>query len=297
MHRALRWNFLLVLLVTSLAGCGDNGPTSFEDCGNGVLDAGEECDDGPGLAHSNDADGCLSTCKLARCGDGFVNQGVEDCDLNNLGICSSEGMCTCKSLDRDEGQLRCFADCSFDISGCGPPLPTRTVTPTASATPTITSTPTPLSGECGNSTIDGDETCDDGNRSDNDECPSDCRILPCAATSTRVATTAVLSYPGATLPRSLTVLLSYPDGTVDLPDGGERARITARGGAALTLEADFQHALRVRLNRIQGLQAGDIFSVSFDACEGAPPPAASAFQCTVLGCDNVAECSCSVVLR
>ena len=47
-------------------------------CGNGVVDEelGEVCDDG----NKSDADGCLNTCQLAACGDGFLHIGVELCD-------------------------------------------------------------------------------------------------------------------------------------------------------------------------------------------------------------------------
>ncbi|MBZ5714392.1 DUF4215 domain-containing protein [Nannocystis pusilla] len=46
------------------------------DCGNGVVEDGEECDDG----NSSDTDDCPSTCKQAFCGDGFVRAGAEVCD-------------------------------------------------------------------------------------------------------------------------------------------------------------------------------------------------------------------------
>jgi cysteine-rich repeat protein len=59
-------------------------------CGNGILDPGEQCDDG----NTSNADDCLSSggnaatrCKLARCGDGLLQSvdNVEDCDngVNN----------------------------------------------------------------------------------------------------------------------------------------------------------------------------------------------------------------------
>ena len=56
-----------------------------QQCGNGVLDPGEACDDG----NQNNTDGCLDatslggTCQLASCGDGFVYAGVEGCDDGN----------------------------------------------------------------------------------------------------------------------------------------------------------------------------------------------------------------------
>jgi cysteine-rich repeat protein len=53
------------------------GPAPF--CGDGVQDPGEACDDG----NFQDDDSCTSTCKLAVCGDGLVQLGVEECDDGN----------------------------------------------------------------------------------------------------------------------------------------------------------------------------------------------------------------------
>lgn len=51
-----------------------------ELCGNGRVDAGEECD----LAASNsDNAACTSDCQLATCGDGLLHVGVEECDDAN----------------------------------------------------------------------------------------------------------------------------------------------------------------------------------------------------------------------
>jgi len=52
-------------------------------CGNGIVEAGETCDDGN---HNNtDAcpDGIQGTCHPAECGDGHVQAGVEECDDGN----------------------------------------------------------------------------------------------------------------------------------------------------------------------------------------------------------------------
>lgn len=56
-------------------------PTPDPVCGNNVLEAGEQCDDGNILA----GDGCSATCQLenlALCGNGTVNPG-EECDDGN----------------------------------------------------------------------------------------------------------------------------------------------------------------------------------------------------------------------
>ena len=57
--------------------CGGLGGAGM--CGNGLLDVGEECDDG----NVNDGDDCTMNCLLpAICGDGLV-QGGEACDDGN----------------------------------------------------------------------------------------------------------------------------------------------------------------------------------------------------------------------
>lgn len=63
---------------TGAAPDGSTGP-SGPVCGNGVLEAGEECDDG----NPSDTDACPGTCVAATCGDGFVLAGMEACDDGN----------------------------------------------------------------------------------------------------------------------------------------------------------------------------------------------------------------------
>ena len=48
-------------------------------CGDGITGAGEQCDD----ANQSNGDACLNTCQSARCGDGFIQSGVEGCDDTN----------------------------------------------------------------------------------------------------------------------------------------------------------------------------------------------------------------------
>lgn len=49
------------------------------NCGDGVVDVGEACDDG----NRDDGDGCSARCLLERCGDGVLQDG-EACDDGNL---------------------------------------------------------------------------------------------------------------------------------------------------------------------------------------------------------------------
>ncbi len=48
-------------------------------CGNGTVEAAEDCDDG----NDSDTDACLNSCKQSHCGDGFVRAVVEECDDGN----------------------------------------------------------------------------------------------------------------------------------------------------------------------------------------------------------------------
>jgi len=60
--------------ASSSSSTGEAPPT----CGDGVVDAGEDCDAGP--ANADDA-ACTSACQSARCGDGHVLKDMEECDL------------------------------------------------------------------------------------------------------------------------------------------------------------------------------------------------------------------------
>ncbi|GIV04383.1 MAG: hypothetical protein KatS3mg015_3213 [Fimbriimonadales bacterium] len=162
---------LLVLIALPhamiwLPGCDHENGAGFERCGNGQLDAGEQCDDG----NLDDDDGCLSTCVPARCGDGFVASFAptmpEQCDGRNLGSfcgnylpelrpCRGNEDCpprpegpflpnpcrqlTCAALGLSGGPLPCSPECMLDFTLCGPP---PTATPTARP-PTTTPTRTP----------------------------------------------------------------------------------------------------------------------------------------------------------
>ena len=53
-------------------------PPTPVSCGNNTVDEGEQCDDG----NQDDTDACAG-CQVARCGDGFVQAGVEPCDDGN----------------------------------------------------------------------------------------------------------------------------------------------------------------------------------------------------------------------
>jgi len=119
-------------------------------CGDGAIDAGEDCEpgdlDGATCATEGFASGalaCAPGCTFdtsgcvpnppSTCGNGAID-GSESCDGADLG-----GM-SCVSLGFASGTLGCTAGCGLDVSGCVPNPPDT----------------------CGNGTIEGDESCDGG---------------------------------------------------------------------------------------------------------------------------------------
>ncbi|MDO8516847.1 MAG: carboxypeptidase regulatory-like domain-containing protein [Nanoarchaeota archaeon] len=69
------------------------GPVDIEVkgyCGDGILETGESCDDG----NFNTNDACVN-CQIAKCGDGYVKTGYEECDdKNNFNRDGCENDCT-----------------------------------------------------------------------------------------------------------------------------------------------------------------------------------------------------------
>ena len=96
-------------------------------CGNGIMEAGEECDGNDIPSDIN----CLSTeqrmgnvscspsctvdfsqCYGGVCGDGTAQKGLDECDGTDFA-----GQ-TCQSLGYYGGQLACRENCQFDLSDC-----------------------------------------------------------------------------------------------------------------------------------------------------------------------------------
>jgi cysteine-rich repeat protein len=96
--------FALTAFVAALqlnAACGRTElevPVPASTCGNGAVEAGEECDDG----NQRSDDDCVAGCRLARCGDGFRHEADEVCDDGN----------------RIDGDL-CNRDCTLPFCGDG----------------------------------------------------------------------------------------------------------------------------------------------------------------------------------
>ncbi|MGE0791680.1 MAG: DUF4215 domain-containing protein [Sandaracinaceae bacterium] len=140
---------------------GDAGPAAGR-CGNGEVNAGEECDD----ANREDDDGCSSDCVI-ECGDGTVGAN-ETCDIaiaSGAGACPTDCddsmACTSDVLSGTECTAECLSapiTAPLNGDGCCP----------AGAT-SLNDDDCPVG--CGNMMLEAGELCDDGTAA---PCPTMC---------------------------------------------------------------------------------------------------------------------------
>jgi hypothetical protein len=173
-----------------------------------------------------------------------------------------------------------------------PTLPTTTTTTTIGEVSTTSvstsSTTTTTAGDpfCGDGALDAGETCDDGNGSDDDTCPSDCVVDVCSPVTGTMRPFDVVFTPQAGVNvGGITVLVDYPEGRVEIPGppipGGT---ITSLPPGSFPIPTDLDHALRmiVAIGGGGGLAPGVLFRVNYRDCSGAEPPLPVAFGCSVL---------------
>jgi cysteine-rich repeat protein len=155
---------------------------------------------------------------------------------------------------------------------------------------------------CGNGDVEPGESCDDGNTMNGDSCPSDCVVLACVPDGTmRLAN---VNYQSPVSLISITVFVEYPDGVLQIPGTGTDASVGQRvinRSPGLASFVDFNYALRGSISGASAFPTTRAFSINFDNCQAASPPAAGNFTCTVLEAvntnfANVAGVTCSVAL-
>lgn len=126
-------------------------------CGDGILDPGEQCDDGNGIS----GDGCRSDCTIESCGDSILDP-QEQCDDGNRvdgdgcsANCTIEPQCGNGILEAGE---QCDDGNNVTGDGCSPSCKYEI---------------------CGNGILDPNEQCDDGNTVPGDGCSAICIIEFC----------------------------------------------------------------------------------------------------------------------
>jgi fibro-slime domain-containing protein len=193
--------------VTVTDGC--SGASCFDgpECGDGVIEAGETCDDG----NATPGDGCSGLCqiepgwlcptpdtpciKIWICGNGVVDPG-ETCDDGNTqsgdgcsSTCQAEPGWQCPGASTDGGaasggaciQIKCGDGVVETGEGCDDG--NNASRDGCSATCQIEKgwqCPTPgaacTASQCGDGVVAGSEQCDDGNSVSGDGCSSTCQV-------------------------------------------------------------------------------------------------------------------------
>ena len=128
-----------------VAGTCRGGFCAASSCGNGRIDADEDCDDANVVAGDGCEGDCRFSCKVdADCDDGQPCNGDETCDdsahLCHSGTAAPDGT-ACSRADESDGACRGGVCATAD---------------------------------CGNATVDEGEDCDDGNTVGDDGCRNDC---------------------------------------------------------------------------------------------------------------------------
>lgn len=161
-----------------------------ENCGNGKVEAGEDCDDGD----DDNSDACVEGCQAASCGDGFVQVSVEECDDGQDGDNSDECLDTCKKArcgdgaawagneDCDDGNGvqndTCTNSCKFPACGDGFVQTNEVCDKGAGNVDPNVAKPTECTTDCiitcGDGVLTTQEPCDDGNAVPGDGCSPEC---------------------------------------------------------------------------------------------------------------------------
>ncbi len=77
-------------------------------CGNGIKEAGEQCDDG----NQDNTDACTNICENARCGDGYTQSGEQCDDGNTRNGDGCSALCTVETKAGSCGAAIQVASCS-----------------------------------------------------------------------------------------------------------------------------------------------------------------------------------------
>ncbi|MBU1220485.1 DUF4215 domain-containing protein [Myxococcota bacterium] len=159
-----RFLFLAAALTFVFTSCDDD---KNNNCGNGILDEGEQCDPEIPSPYSTCSEDCLL---LQFCGNGLI-EGNEECDDGNHGnndgcsaSCQKEVGCGNGYIDFTKGENgellieECDDGNLIDGDGCSA---------------TCTSEGAQV---CGNGILEYGESCDDGNTTDGDGCSALCKV-------------------------------------------------------------------------------------------------------------------------
>lgn len=175
---------------------------SASACGNGIVEAGEACDD----ANNVNTDACTNSCAVAFCGDGIVRAGVEACDDGNnvntdacpntcISASCGDGLIEAGSEDCDDANSdnsdSCLNTCIAAICGDGFIRVGVEACDDANAENSDACTNACATAVCGDGFVQASvEQCDDGNAIDTDACANSCVSASCGDGIVQIGTEA-----------------------------------------------------------------------------------------------------------
>jgi cysteine-rich repeat protein len=201
--------FLVPPLSTLAEQCDPPGPgcsavCRLQNCGNGVPDPNEQCDDGNAV----NTDACTNQCTSARCGDGFPRTGVEQCDDGNS---SNTDACTnaCTNAACGDGFIR------TGVEQCDDPTHATSCPWTQILTPCTVCDAVTCQNIPGTRPFCGDgvpdlpfETCDDANPLSCGTCSNNCQVFASVASTGLIFAAKADDYKAAASPPTDTFTLS-----------------------------------------------------------------------------------------
>ena len=137
---------------------------TLAECGDGIVQEGEECDQGPGNA---DDGTCTLECRIGVCGDGLV-QADEECDDGEGNKATADGQGGCSAL--------CV---KLPLCGDGIVDPDFEECDDGNDDDSDACTSACTAAHCGDGIVQAGEECDDGDDDDSDACPTTCLIARC----------------------------------------------------------------------------------------------------------------------
>lgn len=246
----------------------------------------------PGIGATRSSAECIGDCN--EDGTVAVNELVTSVDIT----IGSRDLVSCPSLDSDADGTGAVNDLLVAVdnalNGCPPSPPTPTPTPTTGATATPTSTQV-VPPNCGDGITQNQEgeSCDDGNRIDDITCPANCTINPCTPSPTRATYNFNFQTDDPQLfLLGLTLYVRYPDGVISIPATLNLPpvleRVTSDIFSLDPNDQDFAIQVPMRDPFFIGYDRGTAMTITFDVCEGAAAPPASALRCQVLSAGDTA---------
>lgn len=148
-------------------------------------------------------------------------------------------------------------------------------------------------GVCGNKLLEPGETCA--------QCAADCAVQPCQPAQQRAVFAVEFTPPPVPDVSTAVVRIGYRSDRLSLPGTGTEKSVQSRIKSPehdVMAFNDLDYALRIVAARAKAIPAGQLVTIEFDRCQGAPAPTVADLSCAVEGCAGStgpeSGCQCAI---